>query len=313
MGNVIPTLLYVVLATASFAQDPAAYRSNVRLVTISVAAVDPHGAPVRDLQREEFRVLDNGIERRVEGLWTENDQPLTLGIIVDLSLSQADRREEHRNVIAAVVEQILRPNDRVFVIGVREDVRLWADYTNKIDELQRALMRSPGELFGEPCPKYRPRGPGLKPVSRCGESPLWNAVYAAAKFKLRSRTGRKALLMLTDGFDTGSHRTLNDARDEVQQADAAVYVVQYPGGFGGRFTPDLFQLVTETGGTRFSASADEPSRIIERLKGDLFHRYVVAFRPERFNFEKLRHEVRIQVIRPDVSVRARKTYFAELP
>ena len=71
MSNVNRTLFYFVLATASAAQDQPAFRSNVRLVTISVAAVDPHGEPVRDLQREEFRVFDNGIERRVEHLWIE--------------------------------------------------------------------------------------------------------------------------------------------------------------------------------------------------------------------------------------------------
>lgn len=212
-----------------------------------------------------------------------------------------------------MAEQVLRPSDRVFVIAVHEDVRLWADYTNKVDELQTALTQSPGDLFGEPCPKYQPSGPGLKPVSRCGESPLWNAVYAAAKLKLRTATGRRALLMLTDGFDTGSHHTLKDARDEAHKADAAVYAIQYAGGFGGKFAPDLIQLVSETGGIRFHAAADEPARIIERLKADLYQRYVVAFRPEKLNLGKLRHEVRVQVIRPEVRVRARKTYFAELP
>lgn len=189
---------------------------------------------VRDLRPEEFRVFDNGIERRVEHLWIDNDQPLTLGIIVDQSARQSVRRAEQHNVIRAIAEQVLRPNDRVFVIAVREDIRLWADCTSKPDELLRTLTWSPGDLFGESCPKHQPNGPGLKPVSYCGESPLWNAVYAPAKLRLRPVTGRKALLMLTDGFDTGSTRTLNDARDEVHKADAAVYAIQYRGGFGGK-------------------------------------------------------------------------------
>jgi VWFA-related protein len=312
MGNMTRALLYFVIAPACVAQDQPAFRSDIRLVTISVAAVDPHGAPVRDLQREDFRVFDNGIERRVEHLWIDNDQPLTLGIVVDQSASQAARRAEHQNVISAIAEQVLRPKDRVFVIDVHEDVKLRADYTNKVEAL-RAALTLPGGLFGEQCPKYQPSGPGLKPISRCGESPLWNAVYAAAKLKLRADKGRKALLMLTDGFDTGSNRTLNEARDEVHKADAAVYAIQYPGGFGGKFAPDLLQLISETGGTRFNASADELTHIMERLAADLYGRYVVAFRPERLNLGKLRHEVRVRVTRPQVSVRVRKTYFAELP
>lgn len=111
MGIATRTFLYFVLATASVAQDQPAFRSNVRLVTISVAAVDPHGAPVRDLQREEFRVFDNGIEKRVEHLWMDDDQPLTLGIIADLSASQAARRA----VVASSPPWRSRFSDRVIV------------------------------------------------------------------------------------------------------------------------------------------------------------------------------------------------------
>ncbi len=313
MGNVTRILLYFVLELACVAQDPTAFRSSVQLVTISVAAIDPHGAPVRDLQREDFRVFDNDIERRVEHLWIDNDQPLTLGIVVDQSESQTARHAEQHNVIAAVAAQILRPNDRVFVIAVHEDIRLWADNKSRPDELLQALTKPPGDVFGVPCPKDQPSGPGLKAISHCGESPLWNAVYAAAKLKLRHATGRKALLLLTDGFDTGSSRTLNEARDEIHKANASVYAIQYPGGFGGKFAPDLLQLVRETGGARFQSSEGDPAHIIGRLKADLDTRYMLAFRPERLNVDKIRHEVRVQVIRPEVSIRARKTYFAELP
>lgn len=313
MDTLPRTWLYFVLALACAAQDQPVFRSNVRLVTLSVAAVDPDGAPVRDLQREELRVFDNGVERRVEDLWIDNDQPLTLGIVVDQSESQRARRTEHHNIIAAVAAKILRPTDRVFVIAVHEDIRLWADDTTRPEELLQALKNSPGDLFGEPCPKHRPSGFGLKPASYCGDSPLWNAVYSAAKLKLRQATGRKALLLLTDGFDTGSNHTPNEARDEAHKADAAVYAIQYPGGFGGKFAPDLVQLVRETGGTRFQASEGDPAHIIGRLKADLDTRYLIAFRPEGLNLEKIRHEVRVQAVRPGISIRARKTYFATIP
>ncbi len=63
MANISRTVLYIILTTACLSQDQPAFRSNIRLVTISVAAVDPNGAPVRDLRHEEFRVFDNNIER----------------------------------------------------------------------------------------------------------------------------------------------------------------------------------------------------------------------------------------------------------
>jgi hypothetical protein len=66
----------------------------------------------------------------------------------------------------------------------------------------------------------------------CGSSPLWNAVYDAARLKLRPLTGNKALLILTDGFDSGSARTWRQAADEAHKADTTVYAIQYPSPTG---------------------------------------------------------------------------------
>jgi hypothetical protein len=119
------------------------------------------------------------------------------------------------------------------------------------------------------------------------------------------------LLLLTDGFDTGSVRSWNEAAAEAQKADTMVYAIQYHGGPGRSYAPQLFRLVTETGGTWFSAPSSDLGPIVARLEADLRRRYVVGFRPERVTFGKLRHEIRVEVARPNVSVRARKTYFEE--
>ena len=107
------------------------------------------------------------------------------------------------------------------------------------------------EPFGEPCPRRQ----GI-PV--CGGSPLWNAVFDSARLKLRQVKGSKALLLLTDGFDTGSVRTWSEAAAEAQKADAAVYAIQYR-GIGSSYAPQLYRLVAETAGTWFSAPSGDLS------------------------------------------------------
>ena len=144
------------------------------------------------------------------------------------------------------------------------------------------------------------------PARSCGGSPLWNAVFETARLKMQPLTGNKALLILTDGFDTGSPHTWRQAVEAAQHAEVAVYAVKYRSKFGGRYTPDLYRLVEETGGTWFPAG--DFAAIAGRIETDLRRRYVLGVEPERLS-GKLRHEVRVEVARPDLTVRWRNTYF----
>jgi VWFA-related protein len=292
----LPTLLLIVgglLACTTFSQDAPEFRSHVELVTIPCSVVDAFGSPVHGLKPEDFRVFDNDTPRVVSYFSQDDDQPLTLGILIDDSDSQHDLLSEHRRTVFALLHRMLRPGDSAFVISVREEVRLYRDLT--LTEM---------ESFGEPCPRR-------SGISECGASPLWKAVYDAARLKLRGVKGNKALLLLTDGFDTGSVRTWSEAATAAQKADTAVYAIQYRSESGRSYAPQLYQLVAETAGTWFSAPAGDLGQIVARLETDLRGRYVVGFRPERVTFGKLRHGVRVEVTRSDLSVRARNTYFED--
>ena len=302
-----PVLLGCMFAAASVSQDRPAFRSSLNLVTIPCTVVDARGNPVTGLTREEFRVYDNGARRIVGNLWFDTDEPLTLGVIIDTSESQKDQLAEHRQTALDLLERILRPGDRAFVISVGGDVRLWADLAGTAAEIRKQMAADPGERVGQPCPP-RPTLPGFPSASVCGGSPLWNAIYEAASVKLRPLAGNRALLILTDGFDTGSTHTWRQAADEIARAEASVYAVQYRSGLGGRFAPDLYRLLEESGGAWFGAPAGKYGPIVARLETDLRRRYELGFRPDGLAGE-VRHEVRVEVTRPDLTVRARKAYF----
>ena len=277
---------------AAYCQTPATFHSDVELVTVPCAAVDSHGVPVRGLRAEDFRVFDNGVPRKTEHFWIDSDEPLTLGVIIDASDSQRGWSEEHVRTARALIERILRPGDRVFVITVNQEVRLSNDLSPD----------SATQPFGEPCP-LRGR------MSACGASPLWNAVYDAARVKLRAAAGPKALLLITDGFDTGSTHPWTQAAAEVHQADATVYAIQYPSESGARYAPQLYRLVSETGGATFSIPDAGLDAVVARLESDLRNRYVLAFRPEHLTLGKQRHELLVEATRPNVTIRARRVYY----
>jgi hypothetical protein len=129
---------------------------------------------------------------------------------------------------------------------------------------------------------------------------------------MRPLTGSKALLILTDGFDTGSTYTWRQAVDEAARADTAVYAIQYPSASGKSFAPELYRVVAEAGGTWFQPPGNEYQPIVSRMETDLRRRYVLGFRPERLS-GRIRHDLRVEVARPGFIVRARKTYFYEPP
>jgi Ca-activated chloride channel family protein len=288
------------------AQDRPAFRSNVEIVVVPLTVVDAKGAPVAGLTRDDFQVFDNDVRRPIESFWVDNDLPITLGVLIDASESQKEQLAEHRQTAIDLLERILRPGDRAFVISVDQNVRLWVDFTATAADVRRGMERSPVEPFGQACAQRS--AAGLRPISACGSSPLWNAIYDAASIKMRPLTGNKALLILTDGFDTGSTYTWQQAADAAGKADANVYAIQYRSGFGRSFAPGLYRLVEAAGGTTFQAPAGDNGPIAARLETDLRHRYVLGVRPEILS-GKLRHNIRVEVARPDVTVRGRKTYF----
>lgn len=183
----------------------------------------------------------------------DDDLPLTLGVLIDASESQKEQLSEHKQTAIELLARILRPGDRAVVISVDEDVRLWADLTEASSDVRMLLAGMPGRLFGEPSAKRQSSMPGMRPTSACGSSPLWDAIYDAARLRLRALTGNKALLILTNGFDSGSIHTWHQTADAVTTADASLYAVQYRSGFGGNFAPDLYRLVADAGNDSQSA------------------------------------------------------------
>lgn len=300
--------------TAGHQNEPA-FRSNVEIVVIPCAVVDTNGAAVGNLTRDDFRVYDNDTRRAIESFWIDDDQPLTFGVLIDASESQKEQLSEHKETASGLLERILRPGDRAFVISVDEDVRLWADLAGPSSDVRTQLAGIPGGLFGQPCAKRPSSMPGVRPASACGTSPLWDAIYDAARLRLRALTGNKALLILTDGFDSGSTHTWHQAADAVSKADAVLYAIQYRSVFGRNFAPDLYRLVADGGGTTFSPPGDQSASgkynpILSRIETDLRRRYVLGFRPDRLS-GRVRHDIRVEVTRPNLTVRARKTYFQE--
>lgn len=322
-ASVLAAAAALALAAAAWAQQPrqeeAVFRVDVNLVTLPVQVSTLDGSAARQLERDDFILLDNGEPRAIESVWFEKDLPLTLGLLVDVSDSQADWVAAHRATVEGFLRRLLRKDDRAFLLTVGSDVRLVTEPTASLPELLAGLQsieksgEQAGALFGEQCPKRvlgqsRPNSERIV-IAACGGTALWNAVWAASRLKMRAASGRKALLILSDGIDTGSSHSLPHAAAELQRAETVAYAIQYPRK-ARRSSVGLQRLAEETGGLRFLPPEDSYEPVFARIEEDLRNQYVLGFSPPA---ESGFHRIELATRDAGVRVRTRSGYFVSAP
>ena len=270
--------------------EPLLFKMDVQVVRVPVAVQDAAGRPVAGLKAEDFALKDNGLEQRISNVWSEDDLPLTIGLVLDVSESQLLVLEQNRNTMREFLRGLLRPQDRVFLVAFTRQARLFHDFTPNGDAAMDVAAKihtkeqTNGEAMGPACkPIPPPRGQRTlkKPPKTCGGSVIWHALHYSIQ-KLQKVDTRKALVLITDGQDTGSDRTLEQVIRSAQQASVTVY----PVGVGGKTDrpeahlneADLRRLGGETGGVMFTEQQD-PVEIFERINLDLRSQYVIGFSP----------------------------------
>ena len=132
-------MLLIAVSLVCLAQTPDIH-VNVREVVVSASVSTRDGAPVQNLRREDFTILDQGQRREIRSFWQEADLPLTVGLVVDLGGGQIGVIEKERETLRRFLMQVLGPKDRAFLIVVGgHKVRLLTDLTGSVDELLGGL------------------------------------------------------------------------------------------------------------------------------------------------------------------------------
>jgi VWFA-related protein len=313
----IPVIAFAALLAA---QQSADIRVDVDLVTVACSVTDHNGAPVRNLTLADFSLMDNGQRREISHLWQESDLPLTVALVADISGSQAGFVKSHRDAIAQFLQQVIGPRDRAMIVEVARQAWLISDLTGSHDELDAAVQKigapqgKRSHLIGPPCRN-------LRVPHSCGGTALWHGLYHTAN-ALKRVTGRKAIVVLSDGMDTGSDVSLNDLIEAAQSAGAVVYSVKYesPARFvslvatvAQAMSRGLERLDRETGGLTFGNPGRKTAEVFSRIESDLRNMYVAGFTPPADERDGKFHKLEVKTARGDLAIRSRTGYWAPAP
>ncbi len=293
------------------AQDRPTFRTGVRTVAIYATVNDAAGRLVPDLDRSAFRLLDNG--RPVDVTVFSNDtQPITAAIMLDMSNSMVTRVRRVRESIERFVDA-MAVGDRARIGTFGMEVAVSPLLTGDKNVLKRVLRE---ELW--------PRGP----------TPLWRALLTGMA-SLEPETGRRVVLVLTDGNDADPLERWPSAKDVKRRAVAGEFMVYaigldreqgssggvtgtasdgsrlYPSGwmYSGGLSGEIVDVVEETGGghVELKRGADLGETFV-RIAEELRRQYLLGFTPRSFDGKT--HRLEVQVARPGCKVRARKGYVA---
>ena len=214
------------------AQPVTTMSVDVKVVTLPVTVRDKKGQIVRSLTKDDFVLQEDGRPQAIKYFNQDTNLPLTLGLLVDTSLSQRNVLDQERNASKAFLDQMLTDaKDKAFLIHFDREVELLQDLTSSRDKLQAALellqIPQPDRNGGSSDPQSSPGGNGQPQMHRGAGTLLYDAIFLASNELMKKQQGRKALIVLTDGDDRGSKESLQSAIEAAQRADTVVYSILF--------------------------------------------------------------------------------------
>src|ERR1017187_9228373 len=230
--------LCLLLSLASLWQVPAPPQNpqepkisvDVQLVTVLATVQNKKGVIVSNLTKDDFLLQQDGHPQTIQYFKQEANLPLTLGLLVDTSLSQRNVLGQERSASYSFLDHVLREDedkDKAFVIHFDREVELLQDLTSSRKQLESSLA-----LLEEPDRDSGSSSDGGR-GSRGAGTLLYDAVYLASNELMKKQQGRKALIILSDGVDHGSKESLETAIESAQRADTLVYAILFSGEEGG--------------------------------------------------------------------------------
>jgi VWFA-related protein len=294
---------------------------NVNLVSLYFTVRDKHNGLVSTLTKNDCNILEDKQQQKIKNFSAETDLPLTLGILLDTSGSQQNVLPLEQEAGAHFLRSILRQKDEAFLVTFDVGVNLEQDFTNNAGQLIRAMDKAEINTAG---------GNGAGGVPGIGQGPiptqgapkgtlLYDAVAQVSSDKLRTETGRKALILLTDGEDEGSVTKPAQAIEAAQKANAIIYVILIADRPFYGYSPFAYtgeaqmkKLTEETGGRLVNVgnNGKKLEDAFAQIEQELRTQYLASYTPSNNKLDGSYRKLDISCQGDGLKVQARKGYYA---
>jgi VWFA-related protein len=362
------------LLRAQQTDQSSTFSTDVKVVNVFATVRDKDNRVVRNLTKDDFNLLEDGRPQSIRYFSQQSDLPLTLGLLVDTSGSERRMLGTERQASYSFLEQVLRPEkDKAFLIHFDREVELLQDLTSSRERLEKALALLdttsdtsgnqapsgggngggggwpgggggwPGGGGGWPGGGGGRHGGGRSGGHRGGGTAFYDAIYLAADDLMKKQSGRKALIMLTDGEDNASKVSLSEAISSSEHADTLAYSIRIadsesnfsrgfgspgmggrggwgggggrPGRGGGTGRPDgkkiLQQISKETGGGYFEVSKKKSvDDIYSQIEEELRNQYSIGYTSDQAGGDGAFRKISLTVKEKGLIVQAREGYYA---
>jgi Ca-activated chloride channel family protein len=294
----IAAALALVWAGVLPAQQPATFHTDVNLVHVIASVKNSRGELVGALQKSDFAILDNGVAQDIRVFERQTSQPLSIALLIDASGSTAKDLKYETDSATKFLHALLsegNPEDAVALFSFDSDVNQVRQFTHNYPSLDAAL----------------------KSVHGSGGTSLYDAIYLGSQ-RLEDRSGRKVIVVITDGGNTTSSMDIQKSLKAAQFADAVIYpVVVVPiTNEAGRNTGgehSLIFMAEGTGGrTFFPGYGKELDKAFADIILELRTQYFLGYYPKDVPLTKNPfHKLELRVNQPDLRVSARNGYYGE--
>jgi Ca-activated chloride channel family protein len=280
-------------------------RTTIREVRLPITVLDKKGQLVSGLTKNDFLVYEDKQLQQIQSFIDEKGSlPVYVAVLMDTSASTAGKLKFEQESAKDFIYTVTRlRKDRVAFATFDDDINLRQDFTDKLDLLDRAVdaVKKPGT-----------------------HTALYDAVWQFCDEKLRTAPGRRVIVVITDGDDTYSRATLQDAIDIAQRTETTVFAISTKAGFSGtvpgveagqvkdKGDKDLTKLCEETGGTAFfTGDKLALERSFTKISKELRTQYIVTYKPSNENYDGSFRRIEVKLSSGDnMKVRTRRGYTA---
>ena len=289
------------------ADDQDSITTFIRRVRLPITVTDKKGQFVPGLTKNNFVILEDKVPQQIETFSDDLGEslPLYVAVLMDTSPSTAGKLRFEQESAMNFIQTVVRPRkDRVLFATFDHQIELKQDFTDKLDLLDRAVF-------------------GVKKLGT--QTALYDAIWQFCDEKLRGVSGRRVLVVITDGEDTYSRADLRDAIDIAQRTETTVYVISTKAGLSGtvpgvrlgevkdKVDNSLVKLAEETGGVAFfTGDMLSLERSFTKINKELRAQYLVTYKPanDRYDGSFRRIEVKLSSDQGNLKVRTKQGYKA---